>query len=86
MNQILNMIFRIFMRKMISRGIDAGLKKATGGRKGPARHPQAPPPPQSQPTPAAQEDGGMTREQIRAQRRARRERRAARAARDNGGS
>ncbi len=71
MDQILNMIYRIFMRKMISRGIDAGIKSVGGGRKR-----EAPP---SRPEPAPSEDG-MTREQVRAQRRARRERRAARAA------
>jgi len=67
MNQILNMIVRIFMRKMISRGIDAGIRKASGGnRKAPGPAPQ-----QSAAAPRPQE-GGLTRDEVRAQRRARR--------------
>jgi hypothetical protein len=32
MNQIINMVMRMFMRKMVSKGIDAGFKKASSMR------------------------------------------------------
>ena len=69
MNQIINMIMRILMRKMVSKGVDAGLKKASSMRGGPK--PQ-------QPQGAIDDYGnpvknGPTQQEVRAARRARRE-------------
>lgn len=32
-NQLINMIFRLFVRKAVSKGIDAGMNRMSGGRK-----------------------------------------------------
>jgi hypothetical protein len=67
MNQLLNMIMRMFVRKAVNKGINAGINKA-----GQMRKPKATPPPEQN------QGGGLTKEQVRAQRRARREARQAR--------
>ena len=77
MNQIINMVMRIIMRRVLSKGVDAGFKKASGLRNGRKAPPQgriddygnmrA----QNGPTPEQQ----RAQQEIRAARRARREKR-----------
>ncbi|MEL6608191.1 MAG: hypothetical protein AAFO58_01920 [Pseudomonadota bacterium] len=38
MNQIINMVMRIFMRKVISKGMDKGFEMAAGSRKNKNAH------------------------------------------------
>lgn len=73
MNQLMNMILRLFVRKAVNKGINAGINKVTQGKGAPQRGQDTAPS-----SPPEQGQGGMTKEQVRAQRRARRAAREAR--------
>lgn len=85
-NQIINMIMRVIMRKVINKGVNAGINTVARGRKG--RGPDMPPPQPRAPVQSQTEqpgEGGMTRDEVRAQRRARRAAREAREQQDKSG-
>jgi hypothetical protein len=69
MNQIINMVLRIIMRRVLSKGVDAGFKKA-GALRGARK--QQPPAGLREPH-NNQTQTGPTREEVRAARRARRQ-------------
>ncbi|MEO0402537.1 MAG: hypothetical protein AAF214_09185 [Pseudomonadota bacterium] len=84
-NQIINMILKIVMRKAIGKGIDAGVNRATRGRK--QQHQAAPHQIDDGYDDAAEpaQNTGPTQAQIRQQRQAKRAARQARqAAKGNG--
>jgi hypothetical protein len=68
MNQIINMFMRLVMRKMMSKGIDAGFNKAASMGKGRKKQPQGQIDDYGNPV-----QRGPTKEEVRAARRAKRE-------------
>ncbi len=69
MNQIINMVMRILMRKMVSKGIDAGFNKASSMRNG-RQKPQRQGEIDDYGNPVKR---GPTQQEVRAARRARRQ-------------
>ena len=69
MNQIINMFTRLVMRKLMSKGIDAGIKGATGMARGRKKQPVGEIDDYGNPT---QQADTSERDRIRAERRARR--------------